>query len=170
MSNVTFSTVTWWEIEKDTRAIKYATVGAVWTAFLGIIIMVTEGFAIERFAIFIIGFALLGAMAGAWGVDWEDKFLFSWNEVPGNYNCRLVEFLEKQFDAGWVKTANIEKIDNDKTIKISSEKSYFLLRLDDEETKVDLKIDDGRTAKFNAKAENGKLNIYEDSSDWNLNW
>ncbi len=171
MSNVTFTTSTWWEEEEGTRAIKYATVGAVWLAFLGIIIAVNErGWAIERSAILIIGFALLGAFLGAMGVDWEDKYLFSWDEVPGKYNGRLMEYLEQKFDISWVEAAKIEKIDNGRTIRISSEKNYLVLMLDDKENKVNLKIDGRRIAEFNAKAEKGKLNLYEDNSDLNLNW
>jgi len=170
----TFSTAnaTWWEKEKSTRAIGYATVGAIWLAFVGVIMVVTEGgwaiLTTERAVIVIAFFAFLGALFGAMGVDTEDRYLFSWNEVPGNHNGRLIEFIEQRFDTDWVKAANIEKIDNGKTIRVSSEKNYLLLSLNDEETEVDLKIDDERTAKFIVKAEKGKLNIYEEGINLNL--
>ncbi len=71
----------------------------------------------------------------------ENEYLFSWNEVLGNDRA-LIRFLKKELDISWIETANIEKIDNEKT-------------------KVNLKIDDGRSAEFIAKSENGKLNIYK---------
>ncbi len=88
-------------------------------------------------------------------------YLFSWDNIPGNDNEGLVEFLNRGFDIEWVKTAKIEKIEGSRTIKMSTEKNFLLLSLNDEKTKVNLEIDDGRTDKFVAKMENGKLNIYE---------
>ncbi len=92
------------------------------------------------------------------------SYLFSWKNIPGNNNRRLIEFLTQKFGIDWVKTAKIEKIDDGKTIKVSIEKNYLSLKLNDEKTKVTLKIDDGRTDEFNAKMENGKLNIYKKST------
>ncbi len=90
----------------------------------------------------------------------SEEYLFSWDKIPGNDNVRLIEFLKKNFGIDWVKTAKIEKIDDDRTIKISTEKKSLSLRFDDEKTKVSLKIDDGRTDEYIAKTENDKLNIY----------
>ncbi|MCZ7400711.1 MAG: hypothetical protein O8C61_00645 [Candidatus Methanoperedens sp.] len=101
----------------------------------------------------------------------KGKYLFSWDEIPGNDDVRLIEFLNQNFGIDWVKTAKLEKIDNDKTIKVSTEKNYLSLRLNDEKTNVNLKIDDIRTDEFIVKVENGKLNIYQDNKkieieDW----
>jgi hypothetical protein len=161
---VTFSTATWWENEKDIRAIKMAAEGTIFGAISGIIIMVIDrDWAILTTAgaqTIILMFALFGAKGGLMGTRFEDKFLFNWNEVPGNYNGRLIEYLEQWIDASWVKTADIEKIDNGKTIIISSGKNYFLLRLNYEQTKVDLKFDDVRADTFKAKTENGKFAFF----------
>ena len=86
--------------------------------------------------------------------------LFSWDNIPGNDNLRLIEFLKQNFGIDWVKTAKIEKIDNGKTIKVSTQKNYLLLKLNNEQTEVNLEIDDVRTDKFVVKIENSKLNIY----------
>ncbi len=91
------------------------------------------------------------------------SYLFSWKNIPGNNNRRLIEFLTQKFGIDWVKTAKIEKIHDGKTIKVSTEKNYLSLKVNDEKTKVNLKIDDGRTDEFNAKMEYGKLNIYKKS-------
>lgn len=91
---------------------------------------------------------------------------FSWDEVPGNDSGRLVEFLKQKFGISWVETAKIEKIDDGRTIRVTDGKNYLSLGLNNEKTKVNLKIDDDRSAEFIAKSENGKLNIYS-QSDFN---
>lgn len=90
----------------------------------------------------------------------DKLYLFNWNEILGNDNRRLIEFLEKKYGIDWVKTAKIEKSDDDKIINVFVENHSILLMLDEEETKLDIKIDDVSTDKFIAEMENGKLNIY----------
>ncbi len=92
-------------------------------------------------------------------------YLFSWDNVPGNDNGRLVEFLNQNFGIEWVKTAKIRKIDGGRTIKVSTEKNFILMSLNDEKTKINLEIDDGRTDKFIAKMENSKLNLYKQAEN-----
>jgi hypothetical protein len=53
----------------------------------------------------------------------ESEYLFSWDEIPGNDNVRLLDFLKQKFSIDWVKKAKIEKIDNDMTIRVSTEKN-----------------------------------------------
>lgn len=89
-------------------------------------------------------------------------YLFCWDEIPGNDSVRLINFLKQNYSIDWVKTGKIEKIDDGKIIRVSVEKNYLSLSLNNEKTKVDLKIDDGRTDEFIVKTENGKLNIYKD--------
>ena len=88
------------------------------------------------------------------------KPLFSWDEIPGNDNDKLIEFLKQKFEIDWVKTAEIEKIDNGNTIKVTTEINHLSLNLNQEKTEIIFKIDDDRIDKFMAKMENGKLNIY----------
>lgn len=90
-------------------------------------------------------------------------YFFSWDDIPGNENGRLIEFLNRYFGINWVKTAKIDKIDGGRTIKLSAGKNLLSLKLDDEKPNVDLKFYDGRTNtlyKFITKMENNKLNIY----------
>jgi len=89
-----------------------------------------------------------------------EKYLFSWDEIPGNDNGKLIEFLKQKFGIDWVKTAEIEKIDNGNTIKVSNEINNLSLNLNQEKTEVIFKIDDVRTDKFIAEMENSKLIIY----------
>src|SRR5574341_145070 len=90
-------------------------------------------------------------------------YLFNWDEIPGKDSDRLIEFLEKQYGIdlpAFGKSANIEKIENNRAIRVLTRVNTVILRLNDENTEVNLKIDDVRTNKLNARVENGKLNIY----------
>ncbi|MCK9565351.1 MAG: tetratricopeptide repeat protein [Methanothrix sp.] len=89
------------------------------------------------------------------------SFVFSWDELLGNDSVRrsLLKFLAGKYGIDWIKTAEITKLDSDKTIKVSVEEKSILLKINDEKTELILEIYDGRTDKF--IAENGKLKIYE---------
>ncbi len=94
--------------------------------------------------------------------NWNEvsEYLFSWDEIPGTDDQRLIEFLKDELKIKWAKTENISKIDDDKTIIVSNKEKSISLKLNDEKTKVNLKIDDGSFDEFIVKTENGKLNIY----------
>ena len=91
----------------------------------------------------------------------DNTYLFSWDEIPGNDDERIIEFLKDELKIEWAKTENISKIDDGKTIIVSNKEKSLSLKLNDEKTKVNLKIDDGRVHEFTVKTENGKLNIYD---------
>lgn len=101
---------------------------------------------------------------------WSDKYVFSWDNIPGKDNERLINYLKLYFGTDWVKTEKIEKIDNGKVIRISDNKNSLSLSLNDEINKVNLKIDDGKFRELNAKMENGKLNIYINGPILIKNW
>ena len=88
-------------------------------------------------------------------------YLFSWENVPGKDNGKLIEYLEQKYGVDWVRTAKIEKIDNNE-IRIAIEKNFLSLKLNNENTKVTLTINKVRTDEFIVKKENSKLNIYTD--------
>lgn len=90
----------------------------------------------------------------------EYIFLFSWDEIPGRDSNLFKKFLVRKFDVNWIMTAVIEKID-DKTIKASTNNNFILLRLNNENTKAILTIDDDRTDKFTVRIENGEKKIYD---------
>ncbi len=92
----------------------------------------------------------------------ELEYLFNWNKINEKIG-KLIEFLAKKFklnlsEIEWIKTATIQKIDNDKTIKISKEEKFLTLTLNDDQT-VSLIIDK-KTDSLIAKTEDGTLNIY----------
>ncbi|MCX9084841.1 MAG: IS1634 family transposase [Candidatus Methanoperedens sp.] len=91
----------------------------------------------------------------------KNAYLFSWKEIPGNESELLKDFLKSNYDVDWVKTAKIAKTDDDKTIIINAGEKYISLNLSNENTELDIKIDNGKTDKFIVKTENDKLNIYK---------
>ena len=102
-----------------------------------------------------------------------EKYLFSWDDVPDNPG-ELLEFLFVNFGANWIKTfefVNVKKSEDGNRITVSSESATLNLRLNDEKNKAILVIDIGgrpHEFKFNARNENGRLNIYLDCVD-NMN-
>jgi hypothetical protein len=55
----------------------------------------------------------------------KSKYLFSWEEIPGNDSKKLTDFLKSNYDVDWVKTAEIARPDNGKTIMITAGKNYL---------------------------------------------
>ncbi|TFH38750.1 MAG: hypothetical protein E4G94_11890, partial [ANME-2 cluster archaeon] len=97
---------------------------------------------------------------------------FCWDDIPGNDDERLIRFLNTRFGIEWAEIAKIEKIDNDRTIKLYFENNSLSLRLNDEKTKGNLEIDDCRTDEFTVETKDGKINVYQnyiDRSDANKN-
>ncbi len=91
-------------------------------------------------------------------------YLFSWDEIPGNDSEGFVDFLKRNYSINWVKGAKIEKIDDGKTIKVSTDNNSLLLRLNDEKTKAFLNIGSDGFIEFIVRSEDGKLSVYA------INW
>ncbi|NJD53596.1 MAG: hypothetical protein FIB07_12090 [Candidatus Methanoperedens sp.] len=91
----------------------------------------------------------------------NDRYSFSWNDVPGNDSGRLKKFLTRSFGIDWIKAAKIEKTDADRLIIISTNMKYLLLKLNDDKTKVDLIINGERTHEFTVNKINNLRNIYD---------
>lgn len=106
-------------------------------------------------------YALKTILSSHMRYPFEIEYVFSFDEIPGRDNGKLIDFLNCRFGIDWRKCAIFEKIDDGKTIKISTEKNSLLLKLNDEETEAILEIDDGRINKFRAMMENDRLTIYE---------
>jgi len=96
-------------------------------------------------------------------IEKEERYLFGWDKIPGDDNVRLITFLKANYGITGVNTAEIEKIDDDKTINVSTNEKSLSLKLNDEKTKVNLLINDRGVNEFTVKIENGKLNLYEKS-------
>ncbi len=88
------------------------------------------------------------------------SFLFCWDKIPGRDKEKLTEFLST-INIAWAKVAMVEKIYNDTTIKVSTIDNWLYLRLNNEETKVNLNSNNGRTDEFTVrKSIDGLRNIH----------
>jgi len=94
-------------------------------------------------------------------INYKEDYLFSLDEISGNDSEKLIEFLKQKFGIDWVKKAKIEKIDYCKTIRVTAGKNFLSLRLNNEGTKKNKEIDDGRIDELIVKKDNGRLNIYK---------
>lgn len=97
-----------------------------------------------------------------------DMYLFSWDDVPGNDNEKLVKFLVNYYNTGWAKGAETEicKSDDGKTIHIYKDENLAKMMINEKRGKLTLKISDCRThdlkvKNLKVKKENGKLNVYK---------
>ncbi|MCE8427102.1 MAG: putative baseplate assembly protein [Candidatus Methanoperedens sp.] len=101
-------------------------------------------------------------------IDWQSprQYLFNWDKIPGVDSLKLIEYLKLNF--GFVKIQKIENVD-DCTKKIYTDSNSILLKYFKDKSKVVLKSDDGRTDEFNAKMENGKLNMYSQKDNVDIN-
>ena len=90
----------------------------------------------------------------------KNKYLFSWDEIPGDDDARLIEFLNRHFAIELEINAEFNKKDDD-TINVSTGENFVSLSLNDEKTKVYLKIDEVRKYEFIAKKEKSNINIYK---------
>jgi len=94
--------------------------------------------------------------------QFNKKFLFCWDDIPGKGNKTLKKLLKDDFDIHWVKRAEIKRINENNTIQLYTKGNlnYIALILNDKKTKVNLKTSDGKTNQFIVKKEAGKLNVY----------
>lgn len=89
----------------------------------------------------------------------EKEYIFNWSEIPGNDSDRLIDFLKWKFDANWVRKDLIDKSADDKTITISDIMNISL-ELNDDDSKVNLMINDIKTDEFYVRIEGPSKNIY----------
>ncbi len=89
-----------------------------------------------------------------------DEFLFNWDEIIKNDSEKLINVLKEKYFIDWIKEAKIKKTYDGKNIRVSFATNYVSLILNNDKTKVNLAIDDGRTDEFIVKMEKDKLQIY----------
>jgi DNA polymerase III delta prime subunit len=63
----------------------------------------------------------------------ESIKLFSWDEIPGNDNIKLIEYLKQNFGINWARKEKIDKKSDNKTIKISDENKSISFELKKEQ-------------------------------------
>jgi hypothetical protein len=118
--------------------------------------------------LFIIGviFAFRAHHIGSPIIKIDGKYLFSWDNVPGKDNKRLLKFLRDDLHIVWAENATISKSYDGKTISIFKGKGKNLAEIvmDGEKKKAILKISGGETHDLKVKENNGKLKIYTDDT------
>ena len=90
----------------------------------------------------------------------QQKYLFSWDDIPEKDSGELMEFLDDKYDIDWIKTAKIDKNESNNTLKIYNEHNSILLKFNNDKTRVKIELDDGRINNYDVKKENDKLNIF----------
>ncbi|MCK4937725.1 MAG: hypothetical protein KAR85_03865, partial [Methanosarcinales archaeon] len=108
----------------------------------------------------IIGTGLVG-LAGLMLLLRKSGYLFNFNEVPGKDTEKLLQYLEQNHGIDWLKTANIEKIDDGKVIKVSNDVNDITVKLNDEKTRLYLNINGGKTDEFIVKVKDGEPEIFK---------
>ena len=91
----------------------------------------------------------------------DTLYLFSWDNVPGNDNKKLQNFLKDDIDIDWAENAEITK--DGITISITKGKNSAKIIMNDEKKKATIETRDGRTHLTHLRVikQDGKLNIYK---------
>lgn len=90
-----------------------------------------------------------------------DKYIFSWENVPGNENQSLINYLKNELYMGWVDNASIVKTDNNKTIRVFTSKHSLELTLKNNDSELIGTIDsDPLYFLSQIKKENGRICVY----------
>jgi hypothetical protein len=94
----------------------------------------------------------------------RDKYLFSWDNVPGDDNGELKRCLKDDFDIDWAENAEITKSPEGRTINISKDNENSVeITMNEKKDCAQLELSDGRTRDLKVKEEYGELNIYGDN-------
>lgn len=88
------------------------------------------------------------------------SYLFSWADIQGNYTETPIYILKQIYGLEWTNAANIAKTNNDKTIMITAGEHFLSLNLNNENTEINLEIDDGKTDKFIVRTKNDNMYLY----------
>jgi len=70
------------------------------------------------------------------------KHLFKWDNIPGEDDDKLINYLENKYEVEWVKKAEIKKIEDGNCIKVVGGTNQITIYFNDEINNVILKIND----------------------------
>jgi uncharacterized RDD family membrane protein YckC len=93
-----------------------------------------------------------------------ETYLFSWENVSGNDNERLLKFLIDDLNIDWSENADIHKSDDNLSILISKDANTVTIRMDEHKEKATLEICDIPIYDLKVKKENNKLRIYVETN------
>ena len=93
-------------------------------------------------------------------MELEGDYLFSWDNIPGKDNIKLLRFLKNNIHIDREESVEITKSNNGKTINILIDGKSAKIEMDGKKEKATLTFD-GKTC-LKVKSENDKLKIYEE--------
>lgn len=100
----------------------------------------------------------------------EKKHWFSWDNVPGKDNKKLLKYLiDNYFYLSWMKSAKIDKSTDGKTICIHTDENLVEIKIADDQEMAALilgkdRFGKDRVHKLNVEEEeNGELRVYDDT-------
>ena len=91
------------------------------------------------------------------------RYLFTWENVPGNNSDRLLDFLKNALEID-LKNAEIIKADDDKSIQVFSQELSVEITLDDNKDTAVMKIGNSQIYDLYVKRQNGKVSIFTASN------
>lgn len=92
------------------------------------------------------------------------SYLFSWENIPGNDNERLIRFLVDELGIKSAAGAEITKSNGGDTINIANDDYSAEIMMDANKKKAILKVSDVRTHDLIVKTEKSTLNIYKQTN------
>jgi len=94
----------------------------------------------------------------------DEKFVFKWEDVPGNDSKKLLNYLKDDHGIRWAEQAKIKKSGDGKTISIFKNEYSTEIKIDESGEKATLKISDSKIYNLKIKKKNGKLNIHDEQN------
>ncbi|MCX9013160.1 MAG: hypothetical protein OIN66_18825 [Candidatus Methanoperedens sp.] len=92
---------------------------------------------------------------------YQDKYLFGWDEIPGNDCKRLLTLLKDNFGINWVGKAEISKTIDNKTIRVFKDYKSIEIKLNEDKKNANLRIIDNQIYKLQIKEKDCRLNVYQ---------
>jgi len=90
-----------------------------------------------------------------------NRYLFSWDKVPGSHNERLLENLNYYFNFKWAENATINKSRDNMTINITKDKHRAKIKMDEKNENATIKVGDN-IYHLEVRTENDTVNLYSD--------
>jgi len=90
-----------------------------------------------------------------------NRYLFSWDKVPGSHNETLLKNLRHYFNFKWTENATINKSRDNMTIYLSKDKHRAKIIMDEKNENATIKVGD-KIYHLEVRTENGMLNVYSD--------
>jgi hypothetical protein len=89
------------------------------------------------------------------------RYLFNWDNVPGNDSEMLLKYLKDDLDIKWLENATISKYNYDRIINITANEHSAEIIMDERKENAKLKIDNNRTYVLEVKKQGDELNVYQ---------